>query len=186
MRFPLSHFTFGVKDALYEKDSSVSARFQRMRGEYETMGMRRSTEGVLVVHENRLPHILLLQLGNTFFKLPGGELMANEDPRTGLKRLLDETIGRQDGVPMNWKIDHCISTWWRPNFDASQYPYIPAHVTKPKEMKIIYMVELPDRAVFAVPKNYKLVAAPLFEIYDNGPGYGPIIATLPQTISRTS
>ncbi|CAH1277262.1 NUDT21 [Branchiostoma lanceolatum] len=39
-------------------------------------------------------------------------------------------------------------------------------------------------ALFAVPRNYKLVAAPLFELYDNAPGYGPIISSLPQLLSR--
>ena len=39
-------------------------------------------------------------------------------------------------------------------------------------------------ALFAVPRNYKLVAAPLFELYDNSSGYGPVISTLPQTLSR--
>lgn len=39
-------------------------------------------------------------------------------------------------------------------------------------------------AFFAVPKNYKLVAAPLFELYDNSQGYGPIISSLPQALCR--
>lgn len=39
-------------------------------------------------------------------------------------------------------------------------------------------------ALFAVPKNYKLVAAPLFELYDNSQGYGPIISSLPQSLCR--
>ena len=45
-----------------------------MRQEFDKLGMRRSVEGVLLVHEHGLPHVLLLQLGTTFFKLPGGEL----------------------------------------------------------------------------------------------------------------
>ena len=69
--YPLTNYTFGTKDALYERDSSVQARFQRMREEFTTMGMRRSVEAVLLVHEHNLPHVLLLQLGTTFFKLPG-------------------------------------------------------------------------------------------------------------------
>jgi hypothetical protein len=69
--YPLTNYTFGTKDALYERDSSVQARFQRMREEFSTMGMRRSVEAVLLVHEHSLPHVLLLQLGTTFFKLPG-------------------------------------------------------------------------------------------------------------------
>lgn len=54
---------------MYEKDTSVSAKFGRMREEFAATGMRRSVEGVLIVHEHGLPHILLLQLGATFFKL---------------------------------------------------------------------------------------------------------------------
>ena len=88
--YPLTNYTFGTKDALYEKDNSVLARFQRMRDEFQTIGMRRSVEAVLLVHEHGLPHVLLLQLGTTFFKLPGGELNPNEDSSDGLKRLLNE------------------------------------------------------------------------------------------------
>ena len=68
-RYPLSNYTFGTKEPLYERDSSVAARFQRMREEFDRIGMRRSVEGVLIVHEHGLPHVLLLQLGTTFFKL---------------------------------------------------------------------------------------------------------------------
>uniref|UniRef100_A0A8C8M298 Cleavage and polyadenylation specificity factor subunit 5 n=1 Tax=Oncorhynchus tshawytscha TaxID=74940 RepID=A0A8C8M298_ONCTS len=148
--YPLTNYTFGTKEPLYEKDSSVAARFQRMREEFEKVGMRRAVEGVLIVHEHRLPHIL----------------------------------GRQDGVKQDWVIDDSIGNWWRPNFEPPQYPYIPAHITKPKEHKKLFLVQLQEKALFAVPKNYKLVAAPLFELYDNAPGYGPIISSLPQLLSR--
>ena len=50
-----------------------------MRDEFDSLGMRRSVDGVLLVHEHGLPHVLLLQLGTTFFKLPGGELKPGED-----------------------------------------------------------------------------------------------------------
>lgn len=68
-RYPLSNYKFGTKEPLFEKDPSVPARFQRMRDEFEKIGMRRSVEGVLIVHKHGLPHVLLLQLGTTFFKL---------------------------------------------------------------------------------------------------------------------
>ena len=66
--YPLTNYTFGTKDPIFEKDPSVPARFQRMRDEFEKIGMRRSVEAVLLVHEHGLPHVLLLQLGTTFFK----------------------------------------------------------------------------------------------------------------------
>jgi len=182
--YPLTNYTFGTKEALFEKDSSVTQRFQRMRQEYEKEGMRYSVDAVLLVHEHGLPHVLLLQLGSTFFKLPGGELKNEEDPVDGIKRLLAEILGRQDGVSQEWVIEDCIGTWWRPNFEQPQYPYVPPHITKPKEQKKLFLVQLGEKALFAVPKNYKLVAAPLFELYDNAQGYGPMISSLPQALCR--
>jgi len=181
--YPLSNYTFGTKEPLYERDPSVQARFSRMRDDFAKHGIRRSVEAILLVHEHGLPHVLLLQLGNTFFKLPGGEVKPGEDPVQGLKRLLTETLGRTDD-PTNWKVLDTIANWWRPNFEPPQYPYLPAHITKPKEHKEMFLVQLPDKALFAVPRNYKLVAAPLFELYDNSAGYGPIIASLPVALSR--
>jgi len=183
--YPLSNYTFGTKDPLFEKDPSVPARFQRMRDEYDKFGMRRSVDGVLIVHEHGLPHVLLLQLGSTFFKLPGGELAPGEDEVEGLKRLMSETLGRTDGsAATDWTIEDTIGNWWRPNFEPAQYPYIPPHITKPKEHKKLFLVQLQEKAYFAVPRNYKLVAAPLFELYDNAQGYGPIISSLPQSLGR--
>ncbi|KAK2112541.1 Nudix hydrolase 21, chloroplastic [Saguinus oedipus] len=76
--YPLTNYTFGTKEPLYEKESSVAARFQRMREGFDKIGMRRTVEGALIVREHRLPRVLLLQLETTFFKLPGGELNPGE------------------------------------------------------------------------------------------------------------
>lgn len=183
--YPLSNYTFGTKDPQYEKDSSVAARFQRMRDEYSSFGMRKTVEGVLLVHEHNLPHVLLLQLGTSFFKLPGAEVPPGEDETECLKKCLTETLGRV-GETVPWDVDELIGNWWRPNYEPPQYPYVPPHVTKPKEHRRLFLVRLPERSMFAVPRNYKLVAAPLFELYDNSNGYGPVISTLPQNLSRFS
>jgi cleavage and polyadenylation specificity factor subunit 5 len=47
----------------------VSARLQRLQNNYEDFGMRRTVEGILVVHDHGHPHILMLQIANAFFKL---------------------------------------------------------------------------------------------------------------------
>lgn len=44
--------------------------------------MRRSVDAVLLVHKNNTLHILILQVGNLFFKLPGGRLKPGEDGST--------------------------------------------------------------------------------------------------------
>ena len=120
--YPLSNYTFGTKDPMYEKDRTVESRFNRMREDFEQFGMRHSVEGVLLVHEHNLPHLLLLQLGKapehqlpvsgtcilagpspsgtTFFKLPSGELQAGEGEIEGMTRIVNNTLGREDGVRM--------------------------------------------------------------------------------------
>lgn len=48
---------------------------------------------------------------------PGGELNAGEDEVDGLKRILTETLGRDDTSASQWNIEDVVATWWRPNFD---------------------------------------------------------------------
>ena len=60
-----------------------------------------------------------------------------------------------------------MGTFWRPNFDTLVYPYVPPHITRPKEVKKLYVVILPEKMAFAIPKNYRIIAIPFFEIYDN-------------------
>lgn len=184
---PLTNFTFGSKEPQYEKDPSVSARFKRLRNEFGMWGMRQTSEALLLLHEHNLPHVLLLQLGAAFFKLPGGEVRPGQDPRDSLKETLSNLLCKEtesNSQTIDWKVNDVVCQWWRPSFEPPQYPYIPPHVSCPKECRTIYLVDLPERATFAVPRNYRLVAAPLFELYDNSSSYGPVISSLPQLISR--
>mmetsp|Transcript_3607 Transcript_3607/g.6130 ORF Transcript_3607/g.6130 Transcript_3607/m.6130 type:complete len:202 (-) Transcript_3607:102-707(-) len=183
--YPITNFKFGQKSAKVEKDTSVSARMSRMRNKYETEGPRRSVEAVLVVHQHNHPHILLLQAGNSYFKLPGGRLRPGEEELEGLKRKLERNLSPEnDTLKVDWEIGDCVGSFYRPNFETLMYPYLPAHITKPKEIKRLYMIQLPESCYFAVPSNLKLLAVPLFELYDNEARYGPLIAGLPLMLSR--
>lgn len=64
------------------------------------------------------------------------------------------------------------------------YPFLPAHITRPKECKKLYLIQLPARRVLSVPKNMKLLAVPLFELYDNTARYGPQLSAIPHLLSR--
>ncbi|CAL5340157.1 unnamed protein product [Camellia sinensis] len=121
-----------------------------------------------MVQEHNHPHILLLQIGNTFCKLPGGRLKLGENEIEGLKRKLSSKLGANSpSLQPNWQIGECVAIWWSPNFETIMYPYCPPHITKPKECKKLILVHLSEREYFAVPKNLKLLAVPLFELYDN-------------------
>ena len=43
---------------------------------------------------------------------------------------------------------------------------------------------IPLAEILAVPKNMKLLAVPLFELYDNSQRYGPQLAAIPHLLSR--
>ncbi|WZZ76111.1 hypothetical protein YC2023_087481 [Brassica napus] len=154
--YPLSNYSFGTKEPKLEKDTSVADRLARMKVNYMKEGMRTSVEGILLVQEHNHPHILLLQIGNTFCKLPGGRLKPGENEVEGLKRKLTSKLGGNSaGIVPDWK-----------------------------ECKRLYIVHLSEKEYFAVPKNLKLLAVPLFELYDNVQRYGPVISTIPQQLSR--
>eukprot|EP00850_Spirogloea_muscicola_P003359 SM000013S26528 [mRNA] locus=s13:793102:795148:- [translate_table: standard] len=183
--YPLSSYTFGAKEAKMEKDTSVADRLARMKQTYAKEGMRTTVDGILLVQEHNHPHILLLQIGNTFFKLPGGRLKPGEDEVEGLKRKLSSKLALPSvPFPIEWQVGECAAMWWRPNFETLMYPYCPPHITKAKECKKLFVVHLPERHYFAVPKNLKLLAVPLFELYDNVQRYGPVISAIPQQLSR--
>lgn len=83
-----------------------------------------------------------------------------------------------------WEIGDCLAQWWRPNHETFLYPFLPAHCTRPKELKKLYMIHLPETKTLAVPKNMKLLAVPLFELYDNTARYGPQLSAIPHYLSR--
>ena len=124
--------TLTSSSLLNPPDPSVSARLQRLQNNYEDFGMRRSTEAVLVVHEHGHPHVLLIQVASSFWKLPGDYLRPGEDEIQGLSDRLDERLMPSEDQPESfgpsgegrdqqrggWEIGDCIATWWRPSFET--------------------------------------------------------------------
>ena len=92
----------------------------------DNAGMRRTVEGIMVVHEHGHPHILMLQIANAFFKLPGDYLTPGETDEPGLKKRLDDRLAPLDptmfepheGALNEWEIGDCLAQWWRPNFET--------------------------------------------------------------------
>eukprot|EP00933_Yihiella_yeosuensis_P074886 TRINITY_DN83988_c0_g1_i2.p1 TRINITY_DN83988_c0_g1~~TRINITY_DN83988_c0_g1_i2.p1 ORF type:complete len:198 (-),score=24.77 TRINITY_DN83988_c0_g1_i2:137-730(-) len=156
----------------------------RKRRKYESEGMRRTVRAVLLVHVHGHPHILALQ-GEKGYVLPGGTLRPGESEKDGLNRKLRQFIFNADPTTVcEWRIGDLLSIWWCPSFDGQAYPYLPQHVTRPKECIKIYQVSLPERCVFAVPHQEKLVAVPFFDIFDGPTVYGPQLRDIPQLVSR--
>ncbi|KAI7501889.1 cleavage and polyadenylation specificity factor, 25 kDa subunit [Hortaea werneckii] len=189
--YPLSNYTFGTKEAQPEEDPSVKDRLKRLEEHYEHHGMRRTCEAVLVCHEHNHPHVLMLQIANAFFKLPGDYLHHDQEEIAGFKARLNERLAptgslsaRDTPSSADWTVHSTLAQWYRPNFETFMYPYLPPHTTRPKECKKLYFIQLPHTKVLAVPKNMKLLAVPLFELYDNTGRYGPQLSAIPHYLSR--
>ncbi|KAE9983621.1 hypothetical protein BLS_003991 [Venturia inaequalis] len=185
---PFSSNNISTKSAQPEEDASVEERLTRLRKHYENHGMRRFCEGVMLCHENSHPHVLLLQIANSFHKLPGGWLKPEEDEIEGFQRVLDELFEPDSSAGSNstkWEIGEACGAWWRVNFETQLYPYLPTHVTRPKECKKMYLIPLPQKdKVIAIPKNLKFLAVPLYELYENASAFGPQLAALPHYLAR--
>lgn len=97
--------------------------------------------------------------------------------RKGLRKHTDASLWPSHMLA--WPFEHTSKLF--SNVKLISYK-VGVNVWKSQEIKYFFFPFF--LALFAVPKNYKLVAAPLFELYDNAPGYGPIISSLPQLLSR--
>ncbi|XP_041006161.1 pre-mRNA cleavage factor Im 25 kDa subunit 1 isoform X1 [Juglans microcarpa x Juglans regia] len=185
--FPLSCYYFGSKEAAPFKDETLADRVQRMKSNYAAHGLRTSVEAVILVELFKHPHLLLLQVRNSIFKLPGGRLRPGESDIDGLRRKLSKKLSANgSGDETAWQVGECLGMWWRPDFETLLYPYLPPNVKRPKECTKLFLVRLPVSRKFIVPKTLKLLAVPLCQIHENHKTYGPIISGVPQLLSKFS
>lgn len=185
--YPLSCYYFGSKDPLLLKEETLADRILRMKSNYSRYGSRTCVVAVILVELFKHPHLLLLQVKNSFFKLPGGRLRPGESEINGLKRKLSRKLSvNEDGDGSDWEVGECLGMWWRPDFETLLYPYLPPNVKNPKECTKLFLVKLPPSRKVIVPKNLKLLAIPLCQLHENDKTYGPIIAGIPQLLSKFS
>ncbi|CAL5184740.1 unnamed protein product [Lathyrus oleraceus] len=179
--YPLNSYYFGSKHAVFSKHHSL----QRFKSNYAANGMRICVEAVLMVELFKHPHLLLLQIKNSIFKLPGGRLRPGESDTDGLKRKLGKKLSL-DEDEAQWEVGECLGMWWRSDFETLMHPFLPPNVKHPKECTKLFLVKLPETRRFTVPKNMKLLSVPLCQIRENHKIYGPIISAVPQLLSKFS
>ncbi|KAL9440931.1 hypothetical protein AB3S75_019581 [Citrus x aurantiifolia] len=185
--YPLSSYYFGSKEAIPFKDETLYNRVLRMKSNYDAHGLRTCVEAVLLVELFKHTHLLLLQVRNSIFKLPGGRLRPGESDIDGLKRKLTRKLSlNEDGGEVDWEVGECLGMWWKPDFETLLFPYFPPNVKRPKECTKLFLVKLPVSQKFFVPKNLKLLAVPLCQIHENHKTYGQIISGVPQLLSKFS
>jgi cleavage and polyadenylation specificity factor subunit 5 len=147
-------------------------------------GMRRTVRAVIITHSDGVPHIVLFRQGAHIF-LCGGKLAEGESEKEGLSRHLRSVILKDKlSDSCEWKIGDVIAKFYRPEFDDRIYPYIPSHVTRPKEEITLIQVILPPRCVFGLREGTNMSAVPVHEILKNPDALPILVSALPQLISR--
>lgn len=184
--YPLGSYYFGSKDPIVFRDETVADRVQRMKSNFNARGLRTCVQAVMLVELFKHPHLLLLQVRNAFFKLPGGRLRPGESDIDGLQRKLSRMLSVNEDETDHWEVGDCLGMWWRSDFETLLYPYLPPNLKVPKECTKLYLVKLPASRKFIVPKNLKLLAVPLCQVHENHKTYGPIISGVPQLLSKFS
>ncbi|KAL5098301.1 hypothetical protein RYX36_002628 [Vicia faba] len=183
--YPLNSYYFGSKHAIPSKDYSLHDHLQRFKSNYAASGMRINVEAVLMVELFKHPHLLVLQIKNSIYKLPGGRLRPGESDTDGLKRKLAKKLSL-DEDEAQWEVGECLGIWWRSDFETLMHPFLPPNVKHPKECTKLFLVKLPETQRFTVPKNMKLLSVPLCQIQENHKIYGPIVSAVPQLLSKFS
>ncbi|KAK4054909.1 hypothetical protein OIV83_000833 [Microbotryomycetes sp. JL201] len=126
-------------------------------------------------------------VGQRLHKLPGDFINKHESEEEGIETRLQYRLGPEveiivgkeasgpcmidplarDHLSTEWHVNSVLSKWWRPNFEGF----------------MTHSIRI-CQSVFNVPKNMKLVALPLFELYDNAIRYGPALAAIPHLLSK--
>lgn len=185
--YPLNCYYFGSRESVPFKNEDVADRVIRMRANYDVRGMRNCVAAVMVVELFKHPHLLLLQVRNSIYRLPGGRLRVGESDIDGLKRKLSNMLSAGEATRgPEWEIGECLGIWWRPDFESILCPQLPPNIKKPKECTKLFLVKLPESRRFVVPKNFRLLAVPLCQLHDNEETYGPVISGVPQLLSKFS
>ena len=100
--FPWSHLVEGNRER--------TCRLDRLKQQYATKGIRHSVDALPIVYEHGHPHVLIFQIGMSYFKLPGGRLRPGESDHDGLLRKLDTNLAPDDAkLKPDWRIGTC----WR-------------------------------------------------------------------------
>lgn len=188
--YPMANYQLRDRPATAGGKVVLSAKAQeiRLRKRHASEGLQRHVGAVILVHRHRHPHLLLRQC-ESGWRLPGGRLRPGEGEVAGLKRQLAKKLAAtvDNTVPpraVAWEVTELLSKWWRPSFEPCVFPYLPAHVTKPKECVKLFVVKLPERCSIWPKVSSPVRAVPLMDVYGNEATYGPIIASIPHLLSR--
>ena len=174
--------------ALKPKQGLIGVPKKSWLARWMNEGMRRTVRAVFITHSEGTPHVVIFEQRSgveTHPFLCGGKLIEGESERDGLSRHLRSVILKdKSSDSCEWKVGDLIAKFYRPDFGEYIYPYIPAHVTRPKEEISVFQVVLPPKCVFGLREGTTMSAVPMCDILKNPESFPQLIRAIPELVSR--
>ncbi|KAL8270770.1 hypothetical protein Esti_005325 [Eimeria stiedai] len=178
--YPESNYSFESDSTLGTKWGSGDPEklFAKRQEAYLREGTRRSVAAVFLVHRAEYPHVLLLlDQQRQKYNLVMFKYKTWQKPREVLHNKLSKYLIKSDqGPKRKWvaqqlggdaaemEVAEFLGEWWRGDFDDELIPYLPPHVTRPKERVRVHQVQLAPRCSFRIPTGFCLTVVPLFDL----------------------
>lgn len=154
--FPESNYSFEADNTLGNKWGSCSEEelLKKRQESYLREGTRRSVAAIFLVHRAEYPHVLLLlDQQQQKHSLLMFKYKTWQKPREVLHSKLTKClIKTEQSSKRKWvaqqlsndgpdlEVGEFLGEWWRGDFDDELVPYLPPHVTRPKERVRVYQV----------------------------------------------
>ncbi|CAG9483986.1 unnamed protein product [Plasmodium vivax] len=191
--YPQANYEFNIDEKLKSKFVMDADKCKKRINTYNQNGIRSSALAIILCHRYEYPHLLLLQnVESQTYYLLSGKYRSWEKPRDVLKKKLQKYVNqirdmhfatshfnaeqKESEDPI--EIGEFLGEWWKTQFNSVYLPYLPAHITRPKEYIRLYQVTLTSRCIFHLPPGFTLKALPLFDLGSCGVAIGGLTSVL--------
>lgn len=178
--YPQSNYEFNIDEKLKNKFIIDKEKCKKRINAYNKNGIRNSVLAIILCHRYEYPHLLLLQhIESQKYYLLNGKYKTWEKPKEVLKKKLKKYINKIKDIHFTpaqinkeqeetVEIGDFLGEWWRTQFNSVFLPYLPAHISRPKEYIRLYQVILSPKCIFHLPPGFTLKAIPLFDLNNCG------------------
>eukprot|EP00918_Siedleckia_nematoides_P080544 GHVU01176738.1.p1 GENE.GHVU01176738.1~~GHVU01176738.1.p1 ORF type:complete len:255 (+),score=3.61 GHVU01176738.1:314-1078(+) len=179
--YPTSGYDWSHGAALQGKLLPQSGQtIQRRLQKFIRTGMRHSVGAIFLSHSHLSPCMLAFKHDETgFCTTPIGKGTKDRTPEQTLEIKLQKYI-----MSSQFEVGEYLGLAWRAEIGGDLYPYLPLHVSRPKEAVRFYQVTLPPTCKIQVPPGFSLLSVPFINLAQST--FGAPLSCIVGMVSRFS
>ena len=180
--YPVEAYHAMVKPDAATKPVLSKEALRQRTASYISKGMRYSVGAALLAHRGNAPHLLLLE--DTETRATGflsGKVKSWEEPVTTLSNKLAKLVVSSTDAEAT--VGALVGVFWRTDIDSPLLPYLPIHVSRPKECMQVYQVVLPVECSLCLPPGVGIRAVSFGDLLLDV-GVDPATAGMVAAVSR--